>query len=54
MNDFKKGLLVGALLVIGWRMANPSNVENKNDMSVVQSGLMLDTWEGKYHNARAK
>ena len=51
MNDFKKGLLVGALLVIGCAtfMANSSNVENKKRYEWVKSGLMLDTWEGKLY-----
>ena len=51
MNDFKKGLLVGMLIIIGCGtfIAKTSNITSYNRYEPVSHGkelFMLDTWKG--------
>tara|TARA_B100001989_G_scaffold237855_1_gene200793 strand:+ start:304 stop:561 length:258 start_codon:yes stop_codon:yes gene_type:complete len=52
MNDFKKGLLVGMLIIIGCGtfIAKTSNITSYNRYEPVGEGaMMLDTWKGNMY-----
>ena len=52
MSDFKKGLIVGMLIIIGCGtfIAKTSNITSYNRYVPVKNGnLMLDTWKGNMY-----
>ena len=52
MTDFKKGLIVGMLIIIGCGtfIAKTSNITSYNRYVPVKNGnLMLDTWKGNMY-----
>ena len=52
MSDFKKGLIVGMLIILGCGtfIAKTSNITSYNRYVPVRNGgMMLDTWKGKLY-----
>ena len=52
MTDFKKGLIVGMLIIIGCVtfIAKTSNITSYNRYELVRNGgMMLDTWKGNLY-----
>ena len=52
MTDFKKGLIVGMLIIIGCGIfiAKTSNITSYNRYEPIRNGgMMLDTWKGNLY-----